>query len=105
MRERGGELVAADEPTVFPETLLDAIVMEDGQSGARLANSARTNKSDWGEIFGQNDDFLGQLSASEVDPRWWRWWFSEYARCGLDLGDGKCYSVTRRARVPFTARF
>jgi len=30
MRERGGELVAADEPTVFTETLLDAVVVKDG---------------------------------------------------------------------------
>jgi len=30
MRERSGELVAADEPTVFTETLLDAIIVKDG---------------------------------------------------------------------------
>ena len=48
MRERGGELVAADEPTVFTKTLLDAIIMEDGQGGACLANSAGTDESDWG---------------------------------------------------------
>ena len=30
MRERGGELVAADEPTIVTESLLDAIVVEDG---------------------------------------------------------------------------
>ena len=73
MRERGGELVAADESTVFTKTLLDASIMEDGQSGACLANSAGTDESDWGQVFYQNDDLLGQLSASEVGPRWWRW--------------------------------
>ena len=29
---RGGELIAADEPTVFAKPLPDAVVMEDGQS-------------------------------------------------------------------------
>jgi len=76
MRERGGELVAADEPAVFTKTLLDAIVVEDGQSGARLADSTGTDESNWGQVFCQSDDLLDQLAATEVGPRWWRWWFS-----------------------------
>jgi len=65
MRERGGELVTADEPTVFAETLFDAIVVEDGQGGARLANSTGTNESDWSEAFCQTDD----LSVSSPRPK------------------------------------
>ena len=51
MRERGGELVAANEPTIFTETPLDPIVVENGYSGARLPNSAGTDESDRGQVF------------------------------------------------------
>jgi len=43
MSARGGELVATDEPTVVTKPLFDAIIVEDGQSGGRLANSTRAN--------------------------------------------------------------
>jgi len=71
MSERGREFVAADEPAVVAETLLDSIVMEDGQGDGRLADSAGTNEGEWGEIFYQADDLLDQLVASEEGPRWW----------------------------------
>ena len=73
MSTRGGELVATDEPTVVTETLLDAIVVEDGQSGACLANSAGTNEGDCSEVLCQADDLLSQSATSEVGLRWWRW--------------------------------
>ena len=72
MRERGGEPVATDEPTVIAKTLLDAIVVEDNQGDARLANSASTDESDRSEVFCQTDDLLDQLTTSEMGPRWLR---------------------------------
>ena len=72
MRERGGEPVATDEPTVIAKTLLDAIVVEDNQGDARLANSASTDESDRSEDFCQTDDLLDQLTTSETGPRWLR---------------------------------
>jgi hypothetical protein len=41
--ERGGELVAADEPTVVAKPSFDAIVVEDGESDGCLADSASTD--------------------------------------------------------------
>jgi len=41
-----GELVTTDEATVVTESLFDALVMEDGQSDGRLADSTGTNESD-----------------------------------------------------------
>ena len=72
MRERGGEPVATDEPTVIAKTLLDAIVVEDNKGDARLANSASTDESDRSEDFCQTDDLLDQLTTSEMGPRWLR---------------------------------
>ena len=72
MRERGGEPVATDEPTVIAKTLLDAIVVEDNQGDARLANSASTDESDRSKVFCQTDDLLDQLTTSEMGPRWLR---------------------------------
>ena len=40
---RGRELVAADEPPVVTEPPLDPIIVEDGQDGGCLANSASAN--------------------------------------------------------------
>ena len=51
MSERGGELVATDETAIVAETLLDTVAVEDGQGGARLANSASTDKSDGSKVF------------------------------------------------------
>jgi len=81
MSERGGELVAADEPAVDTKPLLDAIVVEDGESEGRLSDSANADKSKWSEVFCQADELLDQLVSSEEIP-WWRWrWFSGCARC------------------------
>ena len=72
MGVRGGELIAADEPTVFAKPLPDAVVMEDGQSDGCFANSASTDESDRSEDFCQTDDLLDQLTTSEMGPRWLR---------------------------------
>jgi hypothetical protein len=80
MRERGGELVATNEPTVVTEPLFDPIVVENGQGDGGLANSAGTDESDRSEVFCESNDLLDQLVASKAGPRWWWWGFSWYAR-------------------------
>ena len=69
MGARSGELVAADEVTVVTESLLDATVMEDGQSNGRLADPTGTNEGDGCEAFGQAKDLVNQLATSEAGPR------------------------------------
>ena len=52
--ELGGgcqELVASDKPTILAKPLLDAIVMQDGESDGRLADPASTDEGDRGEVF------------------------------------------------------
>ena len=73
---RGGELVATDESTVIVESLLDAVVVEDGQGDGGLADSAGANESDWSEMFCEANDLLAQVVASEAGPWWWWWGFS-----------------------------
>ena len=55
---RSGELVAADESTVFTKPLLDAIVVEDGQGDRCLPDSTHTNESDRCEGLSKTDDPL-----------------------------------------------
>ena len=71
MSERGRELVAADEPTVVAKTLFDAIVVEDGESDGRLANSTNPDESEWSKLFCQTDELPDQLISSKEFPRWW----------------------------------
>ena len=73
MRERSGELVAADESAVVAEALFDTIVVEDGESDGRLADSASTNESERSEVFRQTGELPDQLVSSEEVPRRW-WW-------------------------------
>ena len=73
MGERGGELIAADEPTIVVEPLLDAIVVEDGLGDRRLSNPACTDKSGWCEVFHEANDLFDQHFAPETDP-WRRGW-------------------------------
>jgi len=77
--ERGGELVTPDEPAVMAKSLLDPIVVEDGQREGCLADSASTDESDWDEPFGEIDYLLGQLVAAEEGPWWQRRRFPRYA--------------------------
>ena len=62
-------MVTTDEATVVTESLFNAIVMEDGESDGCLADSTGTYESNRREVFGQTDDLLDQLVASETDPR------------------------------------
>jgi len=73
MSQRGEELVTADEPAVVAEPLLDATIVEDGESDRCLADSASTNKSKWSEVFCQFHKLLGQLAASKEVPWRGRW--------------------------------
>ena len=75
---RGLKLVAADKPPVFVEPFLDATVVEDAQGNGCLANTTRTDESDWGEAFSETDDLLNQLIPSEEGPWWWGRRFSQY---------------------------
>ena len=69
MSTRGRELIAADESTIVAEPLLDPVVVEDGKSNRRFPDSACTDEGDWSEIFGETDDALDELLASEAGPR------------------------------------
>jgi len=59
-RKRASEAgnFSADEPTVGAKPLFDVIVVEDGQSGGRLANPASANQSGWCETFCEANDLL-----------------------------------------------
>ena len=70
MNPGGRELIAADESTVVSETLLDAIVVEDGEGDGSFSNSPWTDESNWSEVFSQINDVLDQLATSETGPRW-----------------------------------
>jgi hypothetical protein len=87
MIARGGELVATDEPTVVAKPLLDAIVVEDGQSDGRLSNSTSTDESGWSEVFCQPNNLLDQMVASKAGPWRWGWGFSGYAGCKREMAE------------------
>jgi hypothetical protein len=85
--ERGGELVATDEPTVVTKPLLDAIVVEDGQGDGSFPNPASADESDGSELFRETDDLFDPFVASKEDPRWGWWGFSGYAGCKYQIPD------------------
>ena len=64
------ELVAADEPPVLVEPLLDAVIVEDGQGDGCFSYTTRTDEGDWGEVFDETNDLLDQFIPSETCPRW-----------------------------------
>jgi hypothetical protein len=68
MSTRSWELVTTNEPAVLAESLLDAIVVEDSQGDRCLPDPPYTKESDGCEIFGETDNLLDQLVASETDP-------------------------------------
>jgi len=72
MGTRRWELVTADEPTIVTESLLDAIVVKNGQDDRSLANTASTNESDRYQVLSETDDLLDQVVASEANS-WWGW--------------------------------
>jgi len=67
------------------KSLLDPIVVENGQGDGGLPDSASTDESDWSKVLGEIDYLLDQLVASEEGPRWQRWRFPGYAefRCKM----------------------
>ena len=81
MNPGGRELIAADESTVVSETLLDTIVMEDGESDGSFSNSPWTDEGNWSEVFSEIDDLLDQLATSETGPWRRRRQLSRYTRC------------------------
>ena len=85
MTTRGRELITADESTVMTKSLLDPIVVENGQSDRRLADSASTDESDWIKLLSQVDYLFDQLVASEKGLRWQRRGFSRCARFGCKM--------------------
>jgi hypothetical protein len=80
MRTRGWELVTTNEPSVLAKPFLDAFVVEDGQSDRRLPDPPCTDESDGCEAFGETNDLLDQLVASETGPRPRGRRLSRYAR-------------------------
>jgi len=78
-------LITTDKPTVITKLLLDLIVVENGQGGGRLANSASTNKSDWSKVLSEIDYLRDQIVASKEGPWGQRRGFSRYARFGCKM--------------------
>ena len=54
----GWELVAADEPAIVAEPLLDSIMVENGQGDGSLPNSPDADESDRTKVFGEIDCLL-----------------------------------------------
>jgi len=71
MSARGGELVATNKSTVVSKPILDAIVVEDGQSDRCFPNPPRADESNRGEMFRKTKYLLNQLLAPETGPRRW----------------------------------
>ena len=87
MSERGRELVTPNKPTIVAEPLFDTIVMEDGQSGRRLADSANTDQGGRREALCEGNNLLDQVVTSKEDPRW-RWWrLPKCAKCKYKILD------------------
>ena len=93
MSEGRWELVTTDEPTVFTETLLDAIVEEDSQSDGCFADPPWTDESDWGEVFSEADDLLDQFVASATGPRRRGRGFTRHATCKYEIPDSLVVEV------------
>ena len=68
MSTRSRELVATDEPAVLAEPLFDTIVVEDSQNDGCLPDPPCADESDGCEGFGEANDLLDQLVASETGP-------------------------------------
>ena len=65
--------------------LLDPVVVEDGQGNRGLPDSANTNQSDRGKLFGEIDYLLDQLVASKKRSWRQRRRFSGYARFWCEM--------------------
>ena len=62
MNPGGRELIAADESTVVTETLLDTIVMEDGESDGSFSNSP------WTRAIGVRFSARSMISSINLPP-------------------------------------
>jgi hypothetical protein len=80
MSRRGREFVTTDESTVVTEPLLDPIVVENGQSDGRLADSASADEGDRNKVLSEIDNLLDELVAPEEGSWGQRRSFSGYAR-------------------------
>ena len=87
MGERGGELVATNEPPVVTEPLFDAMMVKNSQGDGGLSDSAGANESERSEVFRTANDLLDKLVTSKEDPWWWRRGFSDYSRCEYKVLD------------------
>jgi hypothetical protein len=76
MTVRSWELVATDESAVLPKTLLDEVVVEDGQSDRRLSDPPCADETDGCEVLCETNDLLDHLVSPKDGPR--RWGFSRY---------------------------
>ena len=78
-------MVTADEPTIVPKPLFDAIVMEDGQGDRSLSNPPGTDESNWSEVFRETNHLLDQLKtvpASAFEA-------VDVSGCMVDVDSGK----------------
>ena len=93
MSGRGGELIAANEPTVVAESLFDSIVMEDFQSDGRLPDPACTDKSGGFDVFSQTNNLVDKIATSETGL--WRRGrrLARYARCKYKILDSRTVRV------------
>jgi hypothetical protein len=58
---------------MMTKSLLDPVVVENGQGDGRLANPASTNEGDWNKILSEIDYLLDQLVPSKEGPWGQRW--------------------------------
>ena len=66
MCARRWELVMTDEPTIFTESLLDAIMVKNGQGDGSLAYTACTNESNRCQVLSKADGLWDRVFASET---------------------------------------
>ena len=64
---------------MIAKPLLDAIVVEDGQSDIRFPDSTWADESDRCTVPSKANDLLNKLVTPETGPRWWEWGFRRCA--------------------------
>ena len=77
----GRELIAADESTFVSKSLLDVVVVKDGQGDGRFPDPPWTNESNWGEVVCITNYPLDQAITTKAGP-WWRG--REFSRRGAE---------------------
>ena len=71
MCARSRELITTDESTVITKPVLDAIVVEDGESDRGFSNTPCANESNGFEVLCETNDLLDEVVASETGPERW----------------------------------